>query len=177
MLNYPFLRLTKAFIKSMLTKKVKIQDKTIISMRCGVGDIDPYFEMNNGRYQQLADLGRFNHGFRTGFFKIALKNKITFTVAGTSTKYRYRIPYGKKFSMTTKIIYVDEKWTYYLHEFIYNNRITSTVLARTGVVRNGKLVLSRDAVKFFNLNFLDTKLPLWVETWIDSDKNNPAFIK
>ena len=177
MLSYPFLRLTKAFIKSLLTKKIKIQDKTIISMRCGVGDIDPYFEMNNGRYQQLADLGRFNHGFRTGFFRIALKNKITFTVAGTSTKYRYRIPYGKKFSMTTKIIYIDEKWTYYLHEFIYNNRITSTVLARTGVVKNGKLVLSRDAAKIFNLNFLDTKLPLWVEAWIDSDKNNPAFIK
>ena len=57
--------------------------------------------------------------------------------------------------MTTKIIYIDEKWTYYLHEFIYNNRITSTVLARTGVVKNGKLVLSRDAAKF-NLNFLET---------------------
>ena len=79
--------------------------------------------------------------------------------------------------MTTKIIYIDEKWTYYLHEFIYNNRITSTVLARTGVVKNGKLVLSRDAAKIFNLNFLETKLPLWVEAWIDSDKNNPAFIQ
>ena len=42
---------------------------------------------------------------------------------------------------------------------------------------NGKLVLSRDAAKIFNLNFLETKLPLWVEAWIDSDKNNPAFIK
>ena len=79
--------------------------------------------------------------------------------------------------MTTKIIYVDEKWTYYLHEFIYNNRITSTVLARMGVLKNGKLVLSRDAAKIFNFNFLETKLPHWVEAWIDSDKNNPAFIK
>ena len=43
MLNYPFLRLTKAFIKSMLTK-IKIQDKTIISMVWSC-DIDPYFEM------------------------------------------------------------------------------------------------------------------------------------
>ena len=79
--------------------------------------------------------------------------------------------------MTTKIIYVDEKWTYYLHEFIYNNQITSTVLARTGVLKNGKLVLSKDASKIFNIKFLHTKLPQWVETWIDSDKSNPAFIK
>ena len=69
MLNYPFLRLTKAFIKSMLTKQIKIQDKTIISMRCGVGDIDPYFEMNNGRYQQLADLEDLIMDFGQDFLK------------------------------------------------------------------------------------------------------------
>ena len=32
-------------------------------MRCGISDIDPYLEINNGRYQTLADIGRFNHGF------------------------------------------------------------------------------------------------------------------
>ena len=54
---------------SLLSEKVTVKDKTTISMRCSIGDIDPYWEMNNGRYQQLADIGRFNHGFRTGFLK------------------------------------------------------------------------------------------------------------
>ena len=177
MYNYPFIRLIRAYISSLFSEKVTVEDKTTISMRCSIGDIDPYWEMNNGRYQQLADIGRFNHGFRTGFFIKDLKNKISFTVAGTATKYRYRIPFGKNFTMTTKVIYVDEKWTYYYHEFIYNGRITSTILARTGMVKNGKLVRSKEASKIFNLNIPKVELPLWVADWIKSDESNPAFVK
>ena len=129
MFNYPFFSLIKAYIASKFSKRVKIEDETTLSMRCGFSDIDPYLEINNGRYQTLADIGRFNHGFRTGLIRKAKKNKIYFTVAGASVKYRYRIPFGEKFKMTTKIIYVDDKWTYYLHKFIvkkYNLHQLST---------------------------------------------------
>ena len=119
-LSNPFFSLIKAYIASKFSKRVKIEDETTLSMRCGFSDIDPHLEINNGRYQTLADIGRFNHGFRTGFFSTAKKNKIYFTVAGASMKYRYRIPFGEKFKMTTKIIYVDDKWTYFLHKFIVN---------------------------------------------------------
>ena len=177
MLNYPFLRLTKAFIKSMLTKRIKIQDKTIISMRCGVGDIDPYFEMNNGRYQQLADLGRFNHGFRTGFYKKARSENLYFTVVGVSAKYRYRIPFGKNFTMTTKIIHSDEKWIYYLTDFSHNNRVSTSLLARTGVLRAGKLVRPNEVEEIFQMKLTKYQVPEWVELWIKSDLKRPGFEK
>ena len=54
--------------------------------------------------------------------------------------------------MTTKIIYVDDKWTYYLHKFIVKNQITSTLLVRTGAVRNGKLIRSEE-IRFLILIF------------------------
>ena len=47
------------------SEKVKIEDETALIFRAGIFDIDPYLEINNGRYQTLADIGRFNHGFRT----------------------------------------------------------------------------------------------------------------
>ena len=58
MYNYPFIRLIRAFLLSLFSEKVTVKDKTTISMRCSIGDIDPYWEMNNGRYQQLADIVR-----------------------------------------------------------------------------------------------------------------------
>ena len=177
MFNYPFFSLIKAYIASKFSKKVKIEDETALSMRCGFSDIDPYLEINNGRYQTLADIGRFYHGFKTGFFSSAKKNKIYFTVAGAPMKYRYRIPFGEKFKMTTKIIYVDDKRTYFLHKFIVKNQITSTLLVRTGGVKNGKLIKSEEASKIFNFNIPKAKLPLWVNDWIKSDENNPSFIK
>ena len=75
MLNYPFFSLLRAYVASKFTRKVKIEDETTLSMRCGISDIDPYLEINNGRYQTLADIGRFNHGFRSGFFGKAKKIK------------------------------------------------------------------------------------------------------
>jgi len=177
MFTYPFLTFLRAYFASKFTKKIKIEDETTLSMRCGISDLDPYLEINNGRYQTLADIGRYNHGFKTGVFSIAKKNKLYFTVAGASIKYRYRIPFGEKFKMTTKIIYVDDKWTYFLHKFIVKNQITSTLLIRSGVVKNGKLIKSKEVSKIFNFNIPKTTLPTWVEYWIKSDENNPSFIK
>ena len=61
--------------------------------------------------------------------------------------------------------------------FIVKNRITSTLLVRTGVVRNGKLIRSEEASKIFNFNIPKVNLPIWVNDWIKSDENNPSFIK
>lgn len=177
MINYPFIRLFKAYIDSKFSNKVNIADETALVFRAGFFDIDPYFEINNGRYQTLADIGRFNHGFRTGFFEIAKQNKIYFTVAGASVKYRYRISFGEKFTMTTKIIFIDDKWTYYLHNFIVKSKIKSTVLARTGVVKNGKLLNTERVSDYFKINIPDLDLPNWVADWIKSDESNPAFLK
>ena len=175
MLNYPFFRLFRAYFLSKLTKNIKIEEESTLVMRCGLSDIDPYGEINNGRYQTLADVGRFNHGFRTGFFNKATKNKIYFTVAGATIKYRYRIPFGEKFKMTTKIIYFDEKWTYFLHKFIAKDRVTTTILVRTGIVKNSKIIRSKEASLIFNFNIPSTKLQTWVKDWIKSDANNPFF--
>ena len=82
MFNYPFFNLIKAYIASKFSKRVKIEDETTLSMRCGISDIDPYLEINNGRYQTLADVGRFNHGFRTGFFSTAKKIKSILPLLG-----------------------------------------------------------------------------------------------
>ena len=79
--------------------------------------------------------------------------------------------------MTTQIIYVDEKWTYYLHKFIVGNQVTTTLLVRTGIVKNGKLIRSKEAAVIFNFNIPSIKLPKWVSDWIKSDENNPFFIK
>ena len=82
MLNYPFFSLLRFYFASKFTKKVKIEDETTLSMRCGISDIDPYLEINNGRYQTLADIGRFNHGFRTGFLVKQKKIKFILLLLG-----------------------------------------------------------------------------------------------
>ena len=46
-------------------------------------------------------------------------------------KYRYRIPFGEKFKMTTKIVYVDDKWTYFYISLLLKIELL-LLLVRTG---------------------------------------------
>ncbi len=175
MLTYPIFRVFKCYFASKNLHKICLEEETSLVLRAGIFDIDPLMEINNGRYLTLADIGRFNHGFRTGFYKKSRENNLYFTVAGTSTKYRYRIPFRKKFTMTTKIICYDDKWIYYHHNFIYNNQITTSLLVRTGVLKNGKLVRPKDVEGYFEMTLPKLAMPEWVESWIKTDENFPGF--
>jgi len=175
MINYPYIKLLKAYFTSRTKKRLRITDETILEFKAGIFDIDPYFEINNGRYHILGDIGRFDHGFRTGFFKKAIKYKLSFMVAGSTAKYRFRIKYGEKFKMSTKIIYTDEKWVYYLTNFFSRDQLKSSVLTRTGTIKNGKLLKPAEASKFFGHAVPKYDLPNWVALWIKSDDEYPGF--
>ena len=77
--------------------------------------------------------------------------------------------------MTTKIIYYDDKWIYYHHNFIYNKQITTSLLVRTGVLKNGKLVRPKDAEGYFEMALPKLAMPEWVESWIKTDEKFPGF--
>ena len=175
MINYPMIRILRCYLSSKFLDRINLEDESSLVFRASIFDIDPLVEINNGRYLTLADIGRFNHGFRTGFFKKSRENNLYFTVVGLNAKYRYRIPFGKKFTMTTKIIYYDDKWIYYHHNFIFNNRITTSLLARTGVLKNGKLVKPEDVEGYFEMDLPKLNLPQWVEHWIEADEHFPGF--
>ena len=96
-------------------------------------------------------------------------------VAGSTAKYRFRITYGEKFKMSTKIIYTDEKWVYYLTNFFSRDQLKSSVLTRTGTIKNGKLLKPAEASKFFGHAVPNYDLPNWVALWIKSDSEYPGF--
>ena len=175
MINYPYFRLFKTYIESIGKEPIDITEESVLNFRAGLFDIDPYLEVNNGRYHTLGDIARFNHGFRSGFYKNSRMHGITFTLAGATAKYRHRIPFWKKFEMRTKIVYTDDKWVYYMTDFHTNERLSSSILARTGCVKNGKLISTEDSARYFNLNVPKYELPGWVSLWIQSDSKYPGF--
>ena len=175
MINYPYLRLFKTYIKSIGKEPIDITDESDLNFRAGLFDIDPYLEVNNGRYHTLGDIARFNHGFRSDFYKYSRIHGITFTLAGATAKYRHRIPFLKKFEMRTKIVYTDYRWVYYMTDFHSNERLSSSILARTGCVKNGRLISTEDSARYFKLKVPKYELPEWVSLWIQSDSKYPGF--
>ena len=176
MINYPYFRLIKAFVQSRNQKQIDPFDYSEIELKSNIFDIDFNREINNGRYLVLADLARINHGFLSGYFSLARKHGFYPMVSGIAVKYRYRIPYNVKFILKTKMIFVDEKWTYFETKFYYKNKLSSSVFARTGSVLNGKLLLTKNFENTVGKNFKKiAKSPELVECWEKIDSNFTGF--
>ena len=176
MINYPYFRLFRAYIQSRSQKKIDPFDESQIELRSNIFDIDFNKEINNGRYLVLADLARINHGFLSGYFSLAREHGFYPMVSGIAVKYRYRIPYKVKFTMRTKMIFVDEKWTYFETKFYYRKKLSSSVFARTGTVLNGKLLRTKDFENIVNKDFKKiAKSPELVECWDKIDSNFLGF--
>ena len=63
---YPYFRLIRVIASSKAKKNIDFHSKEFdrIRMRVWPQDIDPFLELNNGRYVTLLDLGRFAFGAR-----------------------------------------------------------------------------------------------------------------
>ena len=61
---YPLLRLIRVVVKSHFQEKLSFDTEYTDSVNLIVlpQDIDPFMELNNGRYVTLLDLGRFSLG-------------------------------------------------------------------------------------------------------------------
>ena len=173
MLLYPNYRILKLYIKSKLITKIDMLDTSSINMRVSLLDIDPFMEMNNGRYLTIMDVGRINHGFRTGFNDDVVKYRLGFAVAASSIKYRHRLPIWKKFKMSSKIIGIDSKWFYWHHEFNSDDKITTAAVVRTGVLFKSKLIKTNDLEQLIGKEIKKIEVPEWVCAWIEADKLVP----
>lgn len=176
---FPFIRFGKTIIKSTLAYKkgdtLDLDDTSELDFVAGVGDIDAFFEMNNGRILTLFDLGRTDFAIKVGLGKKLFQEKWGLVVAGSTIQYRKRIRLFDKVTMKTRLVAVDERWFYMEQSLWVGGVPTCTALLRTGVtnIKTGKTLTTTTVLdKLGHTNF---KLPPndWVQSWIEADKLRP----
>ena len=115
---YPLLRLIRVVVKSNFQEKLSFVTEYTDSVNLIVlpQDIDPFMELNNGRYVTLLDLGRFSLGAKVNMASFLKRNNWSLTIVGTYNEYRFRLRLFQRFTLKTKIIGYDEKWFYFFHE-------------------------------------------------------------
>lgn len=123
---YPLRRLIIVTTKALLSrKKISIYDESVINFRVLPQDLDTNFHMNNGRYNTLMDIGRFDLIFRAGVLPVLIKKKWTPVVASSHVLFRRSLDPFQKFKLHTRLVYFDEKWFYIQQKFIRNNTVVA----------------------------------------------------
>ncbi|MCU7813536.1 MAG: acyl-CoA thioesterase, partial [Candidatus Thiodiazotropha sp. (ex Notomyrtea botanica)] len=137
---YPLIRLLTISIAALRNGKMPAEAVCESIFRCRPWDLDMFREMNNGRVLTLYDLGRFDLSIRTGLAKALKQNQWGLVVAGSSIRYRRRVKVFDKVTIRTQIAGFEGSWTYIIQSMWVKRRPTSSVLLRTGVTSQGKVI-------------------------------------
>jgi len=143
------------------------------SFICRPWDLDLFMEMNNGRILTLYDLGRFDLSIRTGLAKQLKKNNWGLAVAGSSVRYRRRIRLFDKVTMRTQVAGFEGRWVYITQSMWVKGEATSSILLRTGVTSQGKVIDSDKIRKAMQMEHWEPVIPDWVQSWIEADDKRP----
>ncbi|MDN5788297.1 acyl-CoA thioesterase, partial [Pseudorhodobacter sp.] len=137
---YPYLRMFKELWKFRNSPALPILGAHISHHRCWPQDIDPWWELNNGRTLTLYDLGRLPLGQRTGLHGVLKRNRWGMTVAGNSTRYRRRVRMFDRVEMVSRCIGWDQRFIYMEQSMWKDGECTSHMLLRSAVTSKEGIV-------------------------------------
>jgi acyl-CoA thioesterase FadM len=170
---YPYLKLLTTLWKARGKPPLGIDDTSVIECRAGTGDIDVFGELNNGRQLVYFELGRWDYSQRIGFIALMRKKRWGLVVGGASVRYRRRVPWMHRFSVTTQMLCHDQRWFYFLQEIHRGDEICSSSLMKAGVTSRGGLVPAKEVVAAMGHAGWGEQIPDWVQAWIDAEGQRP----
>lgn len=171
---YPFIRLTKEFIKFRNAPELDVTQEHVSRHMCLPWDLDFMMELNNGRTLTLYDLGRLVLAKRMGLLRAIRDNRWGLTMAGASVRYRRRIRMFEVITMRSRVTCWDARFVYLEQSMWKKNgecaghigyRVAVTDTA--GIVDTGRLSLALGtAVE-------SPPVPDWIAHWITAEDARP----
>jgi YbgC/YbaW family acyl-CoA thioester hydrolase len=93
-------------------------------------DLDINIHVNNARYLQWMDLGRFDFMNRLGVFRTALQRKWMPVLGGVSIRYHRPLHFLQQVELITRVVSWDEKWFYMEQRFVRQGKPIATAYAK-----------------------------------------------
>ncbi len=139
-------------------------DKT--SFRVLPHDLDLNLHLNNGRYLQLADLGRLSWLLRTGIAGMAMRERMKAVLGGTSIQFRRELRLWERGEVHSRLLGWDDRWFYLEHQFTTTEgRPVATALARAAFRKAGRWVHPASVQAALGSNIPAPLLPASVDSW------------
>jgi acyl-CoA thioesterase FadM len=169
---YPIFRLASTMIRARFRPKLEVDGKSKVTFRAWPSDVDLFLELNNARYLNFMELGRWDLSRRTGFLATMKSNNWGVAVGGASIRYRRRIPVFCSFTVTSSVLCHDGRWFYFLQEFHRGEQICASALMKVCATSKEGLVPAPDVAVAMGEE-MSPDVPDWVQAWIDAEGKRP----
>ena len=158
--------LIKSIVLSIFTKpKHNFLDTVSKSYRVLPQHIDFNMHINNAKYLNFLERGRWDHSLQTGSFNQLIRNGYNFIVAGIDIGYIRELNLFQAFDVETNYVGWDEKYFYLEQRCTVNGKIHSYALVKAVYLKKGKPVVPAKVLKAVGLELDDVKMPEHMSLW------------
>ena len=170
---YPIARFAKEIFINRNAPPLGVGEAHVSHHVCWPIDIDPFFEMNNGRTLTLYDLGRMMLLYRIGAVRALRAQGWVGTIAGSSVRYRRRVRAFDRIEMKSRLVGWDERFTYVEQSMWRRSECTSHALLRLAVTGGTGIVPSADVAAAMDADPISPPLPGWIAAWAAAEAQRP----
>ncbi len=142
-----------------------IWDPGSIDLRVLLTDIDIAMHMNNGMYFSVFDLGRFDLMVRSGVWRTMRARGWSPVAAGETISFRKSLQLGRRYSIETRILGLDERAIYFEQRAVADGEIYARAVIATRLVSGAGPVSNEEIIAAFGAPPEELVLPEWVQEW------------
>jgi acyl-CoA thioesterase FadM len=146
--------------------KININDVAKRRFRVWPTDLDIYAHMNNGTFLTIMDLGRYDHGKRTGIWN--KWNKIGWypVVVAENITFRKSLELWQRFDLESKVIGWNDEAFYFEQRFVVGKEIYARAVVRIRFLKRSRgIVTPKEILEYTPWNGPLPILPQWVANW------------
>jgi acyl-CoA thioesterase FadM len=171
---YPFLRLARQSLRARRAPRLGLFETHVSDHLCLPWDLDPWFELNNGRTLTIYDLGRIPLATRTGLFDVLRREKWGLTIAGSVVRYRRRVRLFERIEMHSRVLGWDARFLY-IDQSMWksNGDCASHAVYRAALTDAQGIVDTARSSAALGQGPDSPPLPEWVSAWILAEDARP----
>lgn len=172
---YPLIRFAREVMAARRAPHLPPLGAHVSTHRVWPWDLDPWWELNNGRTLTLYDLGRIPMAIRLGITDTLRDKGWGFTVAGNSVRYRKRIQLFHRFTQVSRTLGWDDRFVYMEQSMWIERECANHMLLRVAIVGGGRkgIVPPSEFMAALGHHGPAPELPGWVRAWIEADAQRP----
>jgi acyl-CoA thioesterase FadM len=161
-----WLRLLYQLVSWQRRTKISISDVAKRRFRVWPTDLDIYNHMNNGVFLTILDLGRYDHGKRTGIWNQWKKIGWYPVVVAENITFRKSLKLWQSFDLESKVIGWSDEAFYFEQRFVVGEEIYARAVVRIRFLKRSRgIVTPQEILGVTPWHGPVPTLPEWVTNW------------
>lgn len=149
-------------------------ETNIAHMRVGITDIDFNFHMNNAKYLNKMEMGRWIESYENGLLPILKKEKVLFFVAAIEITFLKEMKVFEKYQVETTMVGADEKYIYMEQMLRVRDKLCAHAIFKVAMLKGGKIFFPEKLMSLVRTHYGKgvkmRELPAYVSSWKEMSK-------